>query len=352
LSWREERPWLILVGGFLGAGKTSLLLAAGERLRARGLRVALLTNDQAAGSVDTATARQAGFATGEVAGACFCCAFSEFAATAVELASQGVDAILAEPVGSCTDIVATVVRPLLAEYAQRFRLAPFTVLVDAAQHRAMHATGADADVAWLYRQQCAEADLLVLSKCDEPMGAVPGFDAPLHRLSARTGAGVDAWLELVTAGRIAPGSQALAELDYARYATAEARLAWLNATAHWRSEQAVSPAVLAGPWFEELEARLSAAGLAIAHLKAWIETPGSWLRLSTTRNGAEPVVEGDRLAPSAREFQVVVNLRAQGEPAALEACVRAALDGVAAEVTVEQLDCFRPAPPKPERLLR
>src|SRR5208337_5496174 len=51
-------PWLIPVGGFLGAGKTSLLIAAGGRLRERGHKVAILTNDQAAGLVDTAAARR------------------------------------------------------------------------------------------------------------------------------------------------------------------------------------------------------------------------------------------------------------------------------------------------------
>ena len=46
-----------MVGGFLGAGKTTALLRAAERLTARGLRVGLITNDQSGGLVDTAIAR-------------------------------------------------------------------------------------------------------------------------------------------------------------------------------------------------------------------------------------------------------------------------------------------------------
>ena len=83
------KPWLIPVGGFLGSGKTSLLLAAGQRLRARGVKVAILTNDQAAGLVDTVTARNQDFDAGEVAGACFCCAFTKFVDAAAELAGRG-----------------------------------------------------------------------------------------------------------------------------------------------------------------------------------------------------------------------------------------------------------------------
>ncbi|MEI8376830.1 MAG: GTP-binding protein, partial [Planctomycetota bacterium] len=45
---------LILVGGFLGAGKTTMLWEASRRLVERGLRVGLITNDQAPELVDTA----------------------------------------------------------------------------------------------------------------------------------------------------------------------------------------------------------------------------------------------------------------------------------------------------------
>jgi len=60
-------------------------------------------------------------------------------------------------------------------------------------------------------------------------------------------------------------------------------------------------------------------------------------------------VDGDRLAGSARDYRVVVNLRALGEPATLQACVEQALSALPAEAMIERLDCFRPSPPKPER---
>ena len=44
----------IMVGGFLGAGKTTAILNVAETLRRRGLRVGLITNDQSYGLVDTA----------------------------------------------------------------------------------------------------------------------------------------------------------------------------------------------------------------------------------------------------------------------------------------------------------
>ena len=341
-------PWLIPVGGFLGSGKTSLMLEAGRRLRARGLNVAILTNDQADGLVDTVTARQQHFDAGEVAGACFCCAFTKFVDAAAELAARGAEVILAEPVGSCTDIAATVLAPVLRDYSHLFRLAPFTVLVDAAQYARVHTPEANPEVEWLYGRQIAEADILALSKCD--LGAQPpDLHMPALRLSARSGAGVDEWLEQVLSGRTAPGTRLLGELDYARYARAEALLSWLNASVSLRTRKPLSPAELLGPLVEDLDERLTREGALIAHLKTWIESSEAWLRLSLTRNGQDPIVEGDRLAGSTRDYRVVLNLRALGEPDTLRACVEQALSKLPSLNVIERMDCFRPLPPKPER---
>ena len=342
------KPWLVPVGGFLGSGKSSLLLAAGQRLRARGVKVAILTNDQAEGLVDTVTARQQDFDAGEVAGACFCCAFTKFVDAAADLAARGADVILAEPVGSCTDIAATVLGPLRQDFAHLFRLAPFTVLVDAAQYRSFHAPGADQEVAWLHGRQIAEADILAFSKCDlgEPL---PELHAPALRLSARSGIGVDTWIEEVLSGRTAPGTRLLGDLDYGRYARAEALLAWLNASVALRTKRPLSPAQLLGALVEDVDARLTNQGVSIAHLKTWIESSHSWLRVSMTRNGQEPAVEGDRLAAAARDYHLVLNLRALGEPGVLRACVEQALAALPATAEIERLDCFRPLPPQPER---
>ena len=52
------KPAVILVGGFLGAGKTMLLATATERLTGQGKRVGLITDDQAPNLVDTAVLKE------------------------------------------------------------------------------------------------------------------------------------------------------------------------------------------------------------------------------------------------------------------------------------------------------
>jgi G3E family GTPase len=124
----------MLVGGFLGAGKTTLLVRAAERLARRGKRVGLVANDQAADLVDSELLKETGSAVEEVAGGCFCCRFPEMIAAMEHLVRDtNVDVLIGEPVGSCTDLSATVLQPLKKMHGQQFDLAPFSVLVDRAE---------------------------------------------------------------------------------------------------------------------------------------------------------------------------------------------------------------------------
>ena len=107
-----KRVRFVMVGGFLGAGKTTTLARLARHYLARGQRVGLVTNDQAQDLVDTNSLRAQGFPVQEVPGACFCCRFDDLMDRVQELQeSERPDVILAEPVGSCTDLVATVVQP-------------------------------------------------------------------------------------------------------------------------------------------------------------------------------------------------------------------------------------------------
>src|SRR5207247_7989973 len=110
----------VMVGGFLGAGKTTTLARLARFYMDRGQRVGLVTNDQAQDLVDTHSLREQGFSVQEVAGACFCCRFDDLMSKIQELeSSERPDVVLAEPVGSCTDLVATVVQPLKDLYGNR-----------------------------------------------------------------------------------------------------------------------------------------------------------------------------------------------------------------------------------------
>jgi hypothetical protein len=337
-----------LVGGFLGAGKTTLLLAAAARLRAMGRRVGVILNDQGGELVDTRLAEAAGFAAQEIIGGCFCCRFSEFMAAAERfVADSAPEFILAEPVGSCTDLSATILQPIKRYYGDRFRLAPLTVLVDPA--RAEELLGPDADplASYLFGKQIAEADLVRFSKADlrQNFPQLAGVDA--RPLSARTGAGVDDWLEDVLSGEVTAGTRLL-EIDYARYAEAEAALGWLNWHGELQPKRPLTPAAIIGPLLASLDRLLTGAAISIAHLKVFARSANGYVRAGICRNGDTPSIDGQLDAPPATRYTLTITLRATGAPETLSALVDRAIRDLDARFQVEHLEAFRPSPPVPE----
>jgi hypothetical protein len=333
----------------LGAGKTTLILEASRRLTRRGLRPAVVTNDQGRDLVDTALARAAGMPVGEVAGGCFCCRLSDLLRAADALAALPADVIFAEPVGSCTDLAATVLRPLMRGDPGRFRIAPLTVLVDPVRARVLATPEADPDLAFLFRQQLSEADLVCATKVDATADMPALGDIVAQRLSARTGQGVDAWVDRVLGEDVAAGALPLVTLDYQRYAAAEAALAWLNWHAHVRLDAPVAPALVVGALAERLDRELSRAGLAVAHVKVLDQAATGYVRVSLCGDGRAPAIDGALDASPAAQHQVLVNARVVGDPEVLSRVVGESLRALGGDVEFALQEAFRPAAPCPER---
>jgi hypothetical protein len=338
---------VVLVGGFLGAGKTTLILAAARELERRGLRSAMVWNDQGKDLVDSRYAGLSGMRSGEVTGGCFCCRLSGLLDAMGELRAYAPDVIFAEPVGSCIDLSATVLRPLL-EYSDTWQLSPLTVLVDPERARRMLAPDADSEMRFLFDKQLQEADLVCFTKSDLYPGYPRTTAAHVRQLSAKSGQGVAAWLSEVLAGTIATGDQAL-EVDYAEYARAEATLAWLNLRAVFEPKGLLSPAMLLGPLLDHLDAALTAEQIPIAHLKAIVTSPAGFLKAAICKNGQEPIVDGDLDASPAVKLELLLNLRAVAQPAQVRTIVERELDHLDCGLTQVALDCFSPAAPVPER---
>jgi Ni2+-binding GTPase involved in maturation of urease and hydrogenase len=354
------------VGGFLGAGKTTALAAAARELQARGHTVGLVANDQGKDLVDTAVFRGLGLPAGEVAGGCFCCRFDDLVAEADRiLAAHPVDVLLAEAVGSCTDLVATVYRPLRRFFPGRFELLPFSVLVEPGRVAEMSRPekGVPADVAYIFERQLAEADLLLLTKADlVPPAARADVrrsiesvarGVPVLEASAATGEGVAAWLDRLL-GRTPLADRGL-EIDYDAYARGEAALAWLNAAVEVRATAAISPRAAGEALMGAIRDRARQAGLVVPHVKVLVATTRGSARLAVTRASDPPRWEGDPDLPAEPALTTIVNARAVAQPDAFRALVADAIGAagrtVGAGFAIERIDCFSPSRPVPRHRL-
>jgi len=358
----------LIVGGFLGAGKTTAMLQLARHLTGQGRRVGLIANDQSYGLVDTALLRSHAWPVEEITGGCFCCRFDSLTQGVERLAREaGPDCFLAEPVGSCTDLRATVQYPLRQLYGDAYRVGPLSVLVDPL--RALRVLGLESGnafspkVQYIYGKQLEEADIIVVNKCDLLDAArLDRLEAALHecwpaaevlRVSAREGTGLGRWFAALSAD---PGSAVPPEVDYDDYAEGEARLGWLNSAIGVAAAEPLDGNLLLLEVARRIRGSLSAESIEIAHLKMTLAPDAAASRpavLNLVSTEMDPVLP-HALEQKLSRGELLLNLRAEAPPETLRAAVEAALaatHAAGAQLLVRTIECFSPARPTPTHRL-
>ncbi len=249
MSQIESEVRLYVVGGFLGAGKTTALTALAAHFIKQKKRVAVITNDRTDGLVDSEVMRTLGINYREISGACICARFRDFlSAAAALLEKHKPHIILAEPVGSAADLISTVIRPLRAYTQDRYEIMPLTVLSDPI--RVCEMLGDDEcqkdgsvwpdDIKQLYDRQLSEADRILLTKTDavadeivekshailNKLYAIQNPSLGIQSFSAITGDGMDEWLQALD-DYDASKSLIIEKSDH-DLSSAESALGWLN----------------------------------------------------------------------------------------------------------------------------
>jgi len=350
---------LILVGGFLGAGKTSLLWEAAQRLTANGNRVGLITNDQAPELVDTAFLKRGGGSVAEVSGSCFCCNFPGLI-EAMSGLRAGADAniLIAEPVGSCTDLSATIIQPLKDQLRGELILSPLSVLADVWRLTDILEGGNGGlhpSAAYILTKQLEEADLIVISKADllsaeevkllDAKIRVAFPDADIFTLSTKTGAGISEWLRAVTSRNDA--GRRIAEVDYDIYAEGEAVLGWLNATIELSGE----PTEWRGFAANLLAAcgrQFDSTGAAVGHVKLLLNSGAEYIAGNLTGRADTASIRGN--AVTSPKSRLVFNARVEMSPENLEKDFRdilATTCGNRLQTRSLAWRCLRPGRPQP-----
>lgn len=350
---------IILVGGFLGAGKTTLLGEAARKLSQAGKQVGLITNDQASELVDTVFLEYTGTTVSEVSGSCFCCNFPGFTdAIAYINEKKAMDVIIAEPVGSCTDLSATILQPLKEKFAEKLSVAPLSVLVDPHQLTDIldgKVSGLHPSAVYILRKQLEEADFIVINKKDLlSTEAVANLQkrtteewpwAKVYAISAKNGNGLENWLnEVLQSSEI--GTR-LAEVDYDTYAEGEAVLGWLNTTVKLQSESA-NWDLYADKLLNALQRRFTELNAAVGHVKLLIKTGNGFVIGNIT--GPNNLLNIRGSAGEGQEARMTLNARAQMEPDTLEAIVLEEISHAGGSKIMAEfaaLKCLKPGRPNP-----
>jgi Ni2+-binding GTPase involved in maturation of urease and hydrogenase len=357
---------LVFLGGFLGAGKTTTLLRlAGDLVRA-GKKVGILTNDQGQELIDSELFRASGLETRDVRGGCFCCRLDDFVGQAAALTSMlKPDFLLAEPVGSCTDLVATVLRPLRHLHPEDFEIGPFTVVVDPIRARdALSREGRatlSEKVAYIYRLQQMEAEAIAINKIDQlrpdELEEVTGLlraQFPAQRIlsfSARTGEGFADLAEWLLGPNSAVPSRS-PDIDYDVYAEGEAELAWFDGRFGISAPEPIDMDEVLMKLGVLMRERLAATELEIAHIKLLLRDGDRVCALSIARGSAPPELSrsADARSPS---LDLLVNARVAAQPdhlrAVMDDCLRSWAETLQVSVSHGPIASFSPQRPVPTR---
>lgn len=177
----EKIPALV-VSGFLGSGKTTLVRHLLEDAQSRGERVAIISNEFGALGIDQALLGEGAEAYVELAGGCVCCKLSDELRDTLQMLWEKVkpEKIIVETSGVALpyDTQLNFWRPPVCEWIDDDMA---VVVVNAEQlHNRLELEGT-------FEDQVGSADLLVLNKCDlVPPALLPKLSATLASMSPDT----------------------------------------------------------------------------------------------------------------------------------------------------------------------
>ena len=187
--------------GFLGSGKTSTMIALTKYFSAHHAPAAMISNDLGSQSLaDNKLAQLAGCRASELLNDCICYQTENLVERLDALFAEGCELVISDIPGFGVGALDHVYHTLNRDYAERYELAPFTVLVESSTVAALR-SGSGGDLGYILNAQLMEADLIVLNKCDlltaEERGSILAWlketypHADTVAISALTGEGLE-----------------------------------------------------------------------------------------------------------------------------------------------------------------
>lgn len=356
-----------LVGGFLGSGKTTAIINACKLLSYRQTKTSVITNDQGDYLVDSRFFQNCEIPFGEVTGGCFCCNYNQLDSQIGWLKKNfNPMAIFAETVGSCTDLVATVLKPLLRYNKSNIQQITFSSFVDS-RLLLMYLEGKSLpfsiETNYIWEKQIEEAEILIVNKVDllsvyeiDRLKCLAGSSFPAKHLlfqNSLVSGSVNNWIETISKDQELKDYKTI-DVDYNKYAQGEANLAWLDEEIEIITDNGTSVEITID-FIKNLLMVIKLNKLPIGHLKFYLSFNKQFIKLSYTTLQDES--QQDAIEPErSNAVNLLVNARIQATPDELYNIFINLLNRIKLlnNVTINEkhLSYFKPGFPNPTHRLK
>lgn len=338
----------MVTSGFLGAGKTTAMIAFAMNINGRGKgQAAILANDLGAGNiVDAEFTAAAGITTLPISGGCICYQHENLVGKLHQLEAGGANIIFSDIPGCGIGAMDHVYLELEDKEKGEFDLMPFTCLVDPERIRMIMPEQADInlpeEMKFLLDAQMAEADLIVLNKIDtitpQEADEIVAFiksiypKTPVMTMSAVMGTGVTEVVDYLLSNK----SEAVhREIGYGSEAfiAAEEKMSWFNTRVYLqqREDRNLDFNQVIGDIFEGIREGLKANDSNVPHLKMFAADSDEELTdyFKASLIGVDYDVVYDRkLERKYSTLSLIINARCAADPVVMADVVDDAVDAV------------------------
>lgn len=351
-----------LVSGFLGSGKTTAIANSCKILSDSGITTAVITNDQGEYLVDSRFIKDMGIAYSEVTGGCFCCNYNQLDTQINTLKNnKNPSAIFAEFVGSCTDLTATVLKPLIEYRVADDEHVTFSSFVDASLFL-MYLEGKmlpfSMETNYIWEKQIEEAEILVVNKIDLlstselanlKRQTVNRFTSKqLLFQNSLDDDSLKKWIDLIDTQNDKWEHKSI-DIDYAIYGKGEANLAWLDEEIEIIStdNSSVEQAYI---FINNITIDIVSKGLTIGHLKFFLSFNDRSIKISHTTI-SDDTFTMPTIYEKSGSVDLLINARIQASPDELKTILFDNLNKLKSnkgvKVNEKFLSYFQPGFPNP-----